>query len=229
MITEGTATIKGHEMTETAHARLYLTTPQQFEPASFAEDLTRLFAKVPVACMRLDLGGETDEDAWRIAANHLMPVCHDADIALVIAEHYRLVRPLGLDGVHLRKGATPIRSVRKELGEDAIIGAEAGNSRHTGMTLAEAGADYVSIGPVTAPSGLGDGETAEIELFQWWADVIETPCIAEGGVGLDEVHKLAAITDFVVPDIALWSDPARLVPTLQEMAAILEQNAISDV
>ncbi|MEM8843055.1 MAG: thiamine phosphate synthase [Pseudomonadota bacterium] len=216
-------------MTDTAPARLYLTTPPHFEPAAFAQDLSRLLATVPVACVRLDLGGDTDEDAWRSAANHLMPVCHDADIALVITEHYRLVRPLGLDGVHLRKGATPIRSVRKELGDEAIVGAGAGTSRHVGMTLAEAGADYVSFGPVKAPGGLGDGETVETEVFQWWADVIETPCIAEGGVGLDEIRDLAAITDFVVPDIALWSDPAGLIPTLQEMAAILEKNAVSDV
>ncbi|MBY8975627.1 thiamine phosphate synthase [Rhodobacteraceae bacterium NNCM2] len=211
-------------MSEPTPARLYLVTPAKFDPAGFAEDLKRLVATIPVACIRLDLGTETDEDAWRRAANHLLPVCHDADIALVIAEHYRLVRPLGLDGVHLRKGSTPVRSVRKELGADAIVGGEAGASRHAGMTLAEAGADYVSIGPVAVHGELGDGEIADDEVFAWWADVIETPCVAEGGVGVDEVRRLAATTDFVVPDIALWSDPAAMITTLREMTEILAED-----
>ncbi len=41
-----------------------------------------------------------------------------------------------------------MRDVRKALGADRIVGAFAGASRHKGMTLAEAGADYVAFGPV---------------------------------------------------------------------------------
>ncbi|MEM6933299.1 MAG: thiamine phosphate synthase [Pseudomonadota bacterium] len=208
-------------MAESPPARLYLVTPDHFDPQGFADDLARLFSALPVACLRLDLGVQTDEDEWRRAANHLLPVCHDADIALVIAEHYRLVRPLGLDGVHLRKGSTPIRSVRKELGADAIIGAEGGTSRHQGMSLAEAGADYVALGPVGASGSLGDGALADRDLFEWWSQMIEIPIVAEGGVHVDEVRTLSDTVDFVVPDRSLWSNSEIMIPSLREMADLL--------
>ncbi|MEM0923601.1 MAG: thiamine phosphate synthase [Pseudomonadota bacterium] len=200
-------------------ARLYLVTPDRFEPKEFARDLEVLFETVPVACLRLALGA-ADEESWRAAVNHLLPACHAAEVALVITDHYRLVQPLGLDGVHLEKGSAPVRAVRKELGKDAIIGAAGGASRHLGMSLAEAGADYVSLGPVGDTGALGAGERAEDTLFAWWAEMIETPVVAEGGAGPDAARRLAETADFLVPDRRLWDGDA-LLPTLREMAEIL--------
>ena len=136
-------------------ARLYLATPSDIAPADLAPRLSAILATVPVACVRLDLGHGADEAAWTTAVNHLQPVCHEADVALVVTDHFRLVAPLGLDGVHLANSRTPIREVRKALGRDRIVGAFAGTSRHQSMVLAEAGADYVSFGPVRADSALG--------------------------------------------------------------------------
>ncbi|MEM9099904.1 MAG: thiamine phosphate synthase [Pseudomonadota bacterium] len=209
-------------MSDPAPARLYLVTPDQLEPESFAADLARLIATVPIACLRLDLGGAPEDD-WRQAANHLLPVCHEADIPLVIAEHYRMVQPLGLDGVHLRRGVTPVRSVRKDLGADAIVGAEAGASKHTAMTLAESGADYIALGPVAETGSLGGEDLAEADLFAWWSEMIETPVVAEGAVNLDAAQKLAPFVDFLVPDRTLWHQPEDLLPTLKEMAALLAE------
>ena len=79
-----------------------------------------------------------------------------------------------------------MRKVRKDLGPDAIIGAFCGDSRHDGMTAGELGADYVSFGPV-GPTGLGDGRLAALELFQWWSEMIEVPCVAEGALTADLV------------------------------------------
>jgi thiamine-phosphate pyrophosphorylase len=187
-------------------ARLYLATPESFEPEAFAALLDRALAAHPVACVRLDLGA-APEDQWRAAANHLLPVAHAHDVALVIAEHHRLVAPLGLDGVHLATSRATVRDVRKALGQDRIVGAFAGTSRHMGMTFAEAGADYVSLGPVGETGALGDGQRAGDDLFEWWAETIETPVVAEGGVSSADAARLAPYADFVVPDPAVWTAP----------------------
>jgi thiamine-phosphate pyrophosphorylase len=201
-------------------ARLYLTTPRHFEPEPFAALAERALAAHAVACLRLDLG-DAPEGAWRDAANHLLPVAHAHDVALVIAEHHRLVRPLGLDGVHLGTSRVSVRELRKALGPDRIIGAFAGVSRHVGMTLAEAGADYVSFGPVGETGGLGDGTRAEDALFEWWAEVIETPVVAEGGVTPADATRLAPYADFIVPDPAIWSAPGGIEAALAPYAAAL--------
>ncbi|MEO0820151.1 MAG: thiamine phosphate synthase [Pseudomonadota bacterium] len=194
--------------------RLYLVTPDlgpraALDAEAFAPRLAGAVETGLVACVRLDLAAAEEED-WVRAVNHLLPVCHGADVPLVVAERHDLVERLGLDGVHLVRSGASIRELRRSLGNDRIIGAHGGAERHRAMTLAEAGADYVSLGPVAAEDGRAAADAA---LFQWWSEMIETPVVAEGGVSLEHARALAAFTDFAVPDPeAVWADPAGALP-----------------
>ena len=84
-----------------------------------------------------------------------------------------------------------------------------GTTRHEGIATAEAGADYVAFGPVGA-TPLGDGSLAEMDLFQWWSEMIEVPVVAEGALTADLVAKLGPVTDFLGVGEEIWSedDPA---------------------
>lgn len=190
---------------EVEPGRLYLVTPDRFDPEALAGLLAPMLAGGAVACVRLDCG-QAPEETWVRAANYLMPACHAADVPLVVTDHYRLVGALGLDGVHLSDARASLREVRKALGADRIVGAFGGAERHRGMSLAEAGADYVSLGPVRAEGALGDGAVADDDLFDWWAEMIETPVVAEGGVRPEDLERLGESADFFVPDVGLWSD-----------------------
>ncbi len=134
---------------------------------------------------------------------------HARDVALVIDSHILMVERLGLDGVHLTDGARNLREARKALGADAIVGTFCGASRHDGMNAAEAGADYVSFGPVV-DTGLGDGTVADRDLFDWWSQMIEVPVVAEGGLRAADLAGLAPVTDFFGLRSAVWGadDPA---------------------
>lgn len=192
---------------DASEPRIYLETPRVFEPVELAIALERLMETAPIACVRLSLGSDASEADWTLAANHLVPVCHGTDVPLLVTDHFRLVAPLGLDGVHLADGQTKVRAARDALGTDRIVGAFAGTSRHEGMVIAEAGADYVSFGPVGATGALGPDARAEDDLFTWWAEMIETPVVAEGACSLDDALRLAAHADFVVPDPLHWTAP----------------------
>jgi thiamine-phosphate pyrophosphorylase len=195
-------------MTTTERPQLYLFTPPEIELGSFPETLARVLDTHPVACVRLDLATR-DEERLARAADALREVCHARDIALVIRDHMMLADRLGLDGVHLSDASRSVRAARKLLGEDAIVGCSCGTSRHDGMTAGEAGADYVSFGPVTA-SALGDGSHAPLDLFEWWSEVIEVPVVAEGGLDEARVAELAPLADFLAFGEEIWSaeDPA---------------------
>lgn len=191
-------------MTNTA--RLCLTTPPVFDPETFAPILSRLLETGRVASVRIDLA-DTDEAAWTRAANHLMPVAHAADVPCLLTDRPELIQRLGLDGTHLVARTGELGALRKTLGRDTILGAAAGTSRHLAMSLAEAGADYVSIGPV--------GEAAT-ELLEWWSEMIETPSLIEGGVTADTAPALSEVADFLAPDPTLWTaeDPAAVLAAL---------------
>ncbi len=185
--------------------RLYLVTPPAFALADFADDLAGVLDAADIACVRLALA-TTEEQRIVDAAEALRPVCAARDVALVLGEHYRLARRLGLDGAHLSDGVRHARAARETLGTDAILGVFAGVSRHVGLTAGEIGADYVSFGPLTA-STLGDGALAPRELFAWWSEMIEVPVIAEGGLTLDIAAAIAPVVDFLALGAELWSDP----------------------
>ena len=178
---------------------LSLIPPPAFEPDAFAETLAAALDAAEIACLRLAL--DAPEAAIRRAADALRPICAARDVALTVAEDARLCVEHGLDGVHLGAGApASIRAARQTVGRDRSVGAWGGASKHWGMTAAEAGADYVALGPVRS-----DGSGAPADLFAWWAEMIETPVVAEGGLTPDAAREIAPFVDFVSPRMSVWA------------------------
>lgn len=166
-----------------------------------------------IACLRL-LPAK-DEEHTRRAADRLRAEAHARDIPLIIHDLFPLAQSLGLDGVHLNNGHTHYREARKALGEDAIIGVYSGQSRHSGITAAEMGAEYVSFGPIT-PHEMDLSETAPQELFAWWSEMIEVPVVAEGRLTLEATRSLAPSTDFIALGAEIWEGSAASGETPQE-------------
>ena len=193
--------------------QLYLMTPAGAQASSLAPMLAEVMDRVAPACLRIRGGAEEDE-LGRLA-DMAREIAHARDVAVVIEEHVKLALRHGLDGVHLNDGAKAVRYARKELGDDAIVGAFCGTSRHEGMNAAEAGADYVAFGPVS-DSALYRGDPVELELFQWWSEMIEVPVVAEGAITRELITQLTPITDFIAlgPEIWTQEDPAATLALL---------------
>ncbi len=200
--------------------QLYLITPPELDLEVFPSLLNEVLDNVDIACVRLALATQ-DEDKICRAADALSGVTQAHDVALVLDEHILLVEKLGLDGVHLGDGARRVAKTRKMLGEDAIVGAFCGTSRHDGMNAGEAGADYVSFGPIGA-SALGDGARAEHDLFQWWSEVIEVPIVAEGALDAEALVHFAPVTDFFALGEEIWNSDA----PVQRSKEIFDQLAV---
>ena len=206
-------------MSEVDSAQIYLTTPPSFDLAGFATLLGEVLDAVPVVCLRISMA-TTDERELSQAADRLREVCHARDVAIVIDDHYRMVKTHGLDGVHLTDGARHVREARDELGTDAIVGTYCEASKHVGMTAAEIGTDYISFGPISS-SALGDGSVADAALFQWWSEMIEVPVVAEGGVTMAAIDEVKDYIDFLTVGTEIWSAVEGPVAALQAITARL--------
>jgi len=193
--------------------QLYLMTPAGAQASALGPMLAEVMDRVAPACLRIRGGAEEDE-LGRLA-DMAREIAHARDVAVVIDDHVKLALRHGLDGVHLTDGAKAVRYARKELGDDAIVGAFCGASRHEGMNAAEAGADYVAFGPV-GDSALYRGEPAALELFQWWSEMIEVPVVAEGAITRELLTQLTPVTDFIAlgPEIWAQDDPAATLALL---------------
>lgn len=187
--------------------RLYLITPPGIEPADFADTLAAALDAGDVACVQLRLPG-TDDDALQRAAAALMPPCHARDVALVIEERADIAAATGADGVHLGD-ARGVRAARGILGDDAIVGVSCGGSRHAAITAAEAGADYVSFGAFFPSPTLPHAAPVSTDILSWWSELMETPCVAVGGITPENCAALvAAGADFIAACSGVWNDPS---------------------
>lgn len=207
-------------MPEQDFAQIYLATPAEIDLESFKPKLESVLDTVPVACLRI-AQQSSDESQLGRTADQLRDICHRFDVAVVIDDHFRMVEKHGLDGVHLLDGARLVREARKLLGADAIVGAYCGASKHSGITTAEIGVDYVSFGPVGDLGGLGDGSRAEPALFQWWSEMIEVPVVAEGGLDDASLISIRDHVDFVTFSAEVWQSEAPAAEA-QRLLGILE-------
>lgn len=205
-------------MAEPDRPQIYLVTPPDVDLDIFPDRLAEVLDGAEIACLRLALASR-DEDRLLRSADTLREIAHARDVALVIENHVMLVERLGLDGVHLTDGARSVRKARKDLGADAIVGAFCGGSRHDGMNAGEAGADYVSFGPLGA-SPLGTGELAEFDLFQWWSEVIEVPVVGEGALTPELVARFAPVTDFFAIGEEIWCEADALAALKRLLAPL---------
>lgn len=203
-------------MSDLEQPQIYLITPPEIELSRFPTELARVLDSTEISCVRLAMATR-DEDRLSRAADAIREVCYPRETALVINEHVLLAERLGLDGVHLTDAARSVRKVRKDLGDDAIVGTFCGASRHDGMTAGESGADYISFGPV-AQTPLGDGTIAEFEMFEWWSQMIEVPVVAEGALDEDIIRKLTPVTDFFGIGEEIWrsEDPVAQLNTFMQ-------------
>ena len=157
-----------------------------------------------VACLQLRLKG-ADDAAILHAAEVLMPVCHAADVALIINDRPDLAAKLQADGVHIGQEDTDYQTARKLVGHDATVGVTCHDSRHLAMEAAEAGADYVAFGAFFDTATKQPKTRTTPDILTWWSEVFEVPCVAIGGITVENCRELIeAGADFLAVSAGVW-------------------------
>ena len=95
------------------------------------------------------------------------------------------------------------------------------------MEAGEAGADYVAFGAMF-PTTTKDAKTsAPIDLVRWWAELMETPCVAIGGITIENAEPLVrAGADFIAVANGVWKHadgPRAAVATFDALFKSLER------
>ena len=194
-------------MSDQAGCRLYLITPPRLEPDAFAPILAAALDAGDVACVQLRLKPAGD-DAIRRAAERLAPIVQRREVALVLNDRPDLAVETGCDGVHVGQQDMSVKDARRLIGADGIVGATAHDSRHLAIVAAEDGADYVAFGaffPTTTKEARGH---ARPEILHWWRGLMTVPCVAIGGITVENCATLvAAGADFIAVVAGVWNHP----------------------
>ena len=218
-------------MTEPApDCRLYLITPAALpDLAAFAKTLDDALSAGDVAALQIRLKGISDADIAD-AVRALQPVAHRHDVAVILNDRPDLAKRLGCDGVHIGLEDGTLADARKIMGPSAMIGVTCADSRHRGMEAAEGGADYVAFGAFYPTQTHATLYRPEPELLTIWQETMQIPCVAIGGIKVDNAASLvAAGADFIAVVTGVWDyadGPAAAVTAFnREIAEGLAQRA----
>lgn len=212
-------------MTEPDRCRLYLITPPQLDPADFRDTLASALDAGDVACVQLRLK-DVDDAVIRRAADILRPVAQQRDVALIMNDRPDLAVETGCDGVHVGQEDASYADARRLLGPDSIVGVTCHQSRDLAMTAAEAGADYVAFGAFYASGTKKPKHRADPAILSWWSELMETPCVAIGGITVENAPALiTAGADFLSVVAGVWSHPEGPAAAVKAFNAVMEKIA----
>jgi thiamine-phosphate pyrophosphorylase len=188
--------------------RLYLITPPRIDDlAGFGHLLAQALDAGDVAAVQVRLKDMPDE-IIAAAVDVIMPIAHARGVAVILNDRPDLAARLGCDGVHVGQSDASYAEARKLMGPHRMVGVTCHVSRHLAMEAAEAGADYVAFGAFH-PTTTKDAPTrADPEILTIWQEVMETPCVAIGGITAENAEPLAAAgADFLAVSAGVWNDP----------------------
>ena len=82
------------------------------------------------------------------------------------------------------------------------------NSRHLAIEAAEAGADYVAFGAFYPTATKEPKTRAEPDILEWWSEMMVVPCVAIGGITVENAPPLIeAGADFLAVASGVWDHP----------------------
>lgn len=201
--------------------QLYLISPLDVG-GDFPDRLTAALDAGAVAAFQFRVKGLEQHEAARLA-EPLQAICAARDVAFIVNDDVALAKRLGADGVHLGQGDGNPREARRELGPNVQIGVTCHASRHMAMEAGEAGADYVAFGAFYPTTTKAVEHHAEPEILEWWQGMFELPCVAIGGITVDNARVLIdAGADFLAVSGAVWAHPDGPAAAVQAFSALLK-------
>lgn len=208
--------------------RLYLITPPQIDDLDgFAAILETGLDVGDVACLQLRLktpDGLIDEAATRAVSAVVTPIAQARGTAVIINDSAELAVELGADGVHVGQSDMTVKAAREIVGPEVIVGATAKDSRHYAMTAGEQGADYVAFGAFYPSPTKAETVPADLELLSFWQEAMELPCVAIGGITVDNARPLVmAGADFLAVSSGVWAHPEGAPQAIMAFNALLDE------
>jgi thiamine-phosphate pyrophosphorylase len=191
-----------------SRCRLYAITPPRIDLDRFADALKAALDGGDVACLQLRLKDQPDADILR-AAERLQPICRPHNAAFIVNDRPDLALKCDADGTHVGQEDMSYDQARRLLGQSKIVGVTCHASRHLAMEAAEKGADYVAFGAFFATATKQAKGSAAPEILEWWSELFEIPCVAIGGITVENCPPLVrAGADFLSVISGIWDYPA---------------------
>lgn len=204
--------------------QLYLITPPRLSP-ELVTALKDALAGGDVAAVQIRLKEHSREEI-RAGAPELIRIIQDAGAAAILNDDPELANELGCDGVHIGQEDGRVKDARAIMGKERSVGVTCHDSKHLAMIAGEAGADYVAFGAFYPTTTKQAPTRAEPDVLRWWVELFELPCVAIGGITVDNAAPLVeAGADFLAVSSGVWDHPEGPGAAVQAFNAVINGEA----
>ncbi|GAA3088591.1 thiamine phosphate synthase [Rhizobium viscosum] len=166
-----------------------------------------------------------DDGSFQKHAEKLVPIIQDAGAAALIAGDSRVVGRAKADGLHIAGPASEIADAIDRYADKLIVGGGNAADRHTALAVGEERPDYIFFGKLDGDIK-PEAHPKNLALAEWWASMIEIPCIVMGGT--DPASALAVAetgAEFVAMRMGVFAEPAHAPSIVAQINALLDEKA----
>lgn len=204
--------------------RLVLIVPQGEDAEAQAKILGDALKGGDVASVIIPQYDEED-GAFQKRAALLVPLVQEAGAAALIAGDSRVTGRVKADGIHIAGNLAALAEAVEKFTPKMIVGGGNATERHTALEMGDANPDYLFFGKLDGDIK-PEPHPKNLALGQWWAEMVEIPCIVMGGSDLASVLAVADTgSEFVALCKAVFAHPAGAAVAVAEANALLDEKA----
>jgi thiamine-phosphate pyrophosphorylase len=166
-----------------------------------------------------------DDGVFQKHAEKLVPVVQAAGAAALIAGDSRVAGRAKADGLHITGGIAELTDAVEKFVPKLIIGAGNAADRHHALEVGELRPDYIFFGKLDGDIK-PEAHPKNLALGEWWASMIEIPCVIMGGTDPKSALEVALTgAEFVALHLAVFAEPASAPSIVAEVNALLDEKA----
>ena len=166
-----------------------------------------------------------DDQAFQKRAEILVPLVQEAGAAALIAGDTRVTGRVKADGLHVTGNAQALAEAVENFTPKLIVGGGNATERHNALEMGESRPDYVFFGKLDGDIK-PEAHPKNVALAEWWASMIEIPCVVMGGTAIESVVDVAeAGAEFVALRQAIFAAPQGAAVAVAEANAALDEKA----
>ena len=166
-----------------------------------------------------------DDGQFQKHAETLVAIVQEAGAAALVAGDTRVAGRAKADGIHVTGGLEELGELIEKFTPQLIVGGGNATDRHKALEIGDVQPDYIFFGKIGGDIK-PEAHPKNLALAEWWASMVEIPCIVLGG--MDPQSALAAAetgAEFVALDKAVFADPAQAPHVVAAVNALLDEKA----
>jgi thiamine-phosphate pyrophosphorylase len=166
-----------------------------------------------------------DDSQFQKLAEKVVPIVQQAGAAALVAGDSRVAGRAKADGLHIAGSVEELGEAIDKHAPKLIVGGGNAQDRHRALEIGELQPDYIFFGKLDGDIK-PEAHPKNLALAEWWASMVEIPCIVMGGTSPESVLAIAETgAEFAAVRLAVFAEAGRAAAIVQEINALLDQKA----